>query len=263
MIRFQPRNTIWLAAMSILMALVLLSSNIGTEIQAFFIGLFTLVVLATFIDFSALTANTNIMDALQQASPLNRSRMSPAAREAIARASSRPGYLDPDVQVVDVGVIASQNGADGLTMRRTRTISKDDDGMRPFVTINVPPEEAERHSNLRFEVIDQNGAEQYVKEMRVFLRDGEMNILADTHLPLAGNDHIAGLGDWDLRVHVDGVLVAVHNFNLTASEDTRVRRLRGEYYVTSSDDHDDDDDDDDAPMSLEDLLRKQNGNGRG
>lgn len=253
MIRYNRRNTIWLGALSLLMLLVLLSGNVAGEVQAFFTGLFLLAVVATFIDFSALKPGS-LMQSIQQRSPL--SRMSPEAREAIARASARPGYYAPDIQMADIGLIALQSG-DGMVMRRARSISKDDDGVRPFVTLNVPSSEAERHANILFEIIDQNGDEQYVYEMRVYLRDGEVNILADTQLPLAGNDHIAGMGDWDLRVSVDGSLVGIHSFGLTASQDTRIRRLGGraqQRYVTHSEPEAAEEP---GPMTLEELLRKQ------
>jgi hypothetical protein len=181
--------------------------------------------------------------------------MSPQAREAYERAQARGEYRTIPLQMVDVGVIAAQSGSDGLVMRRTRSISKDDDGARPFVTLAIPPEEADRNARFRFELMDHNGKQQYVRDMTVFLRDGEMNVLADTHLPLMGNEHISGMGDWDLRVYIDDVLVGVHGFQLTPSieerqqrvergDDDRRRRLQDRGSGSQ-------------PMSLEDLLRNQ------
>ena len=257
---FNRRNVIWLGALSVLMALVLISGNVAAEVQAVFAGLFLLAAAMTFFDFNIMDSG-RLVQSLQQRSPLNRLRMSPEAREAIARASTRSGYYASSLELADLGVIALQNGTDGMVMRRTRTISKDDDGVRPFVTLNVPTSEAERHANVLFELVDQNGDEQYVYEMRVFLRDGEMNILADTQLPLAGNEHIAGMGDWDLRVSVDGILLGVHSLALTASEETRIRRLqrRSQHYVTRPE-AEQQTADENGPMSLEELLRKQSRN---
>lgn len=256
MIRYNRSNMIWVAALSALLVLVLLSNNISGDAQAMLAALFLLAMAATFIDFRKLSAG-KLAESIQQRSPLSRTRMSPDAREAIARASARAGYYTPDIHLTDLGLITLQSGSDGMVMRRTRTISKDDDGVRPFVTLNVPSHEADRHATVKFELIDQQGDEQYVYEMRVYLRDGEMNILADTQLPLAGNDLIAGVGDWDLRVSVDGNLIGIHTCHLTASHDTRVRRLqgRGQHYVTRPEPEAAEES---APMTLEELLRKQN-----
>jgi len=117
---------------------------------------------------------------------------------------------------------------DGLAMRRTRNISKDDDGVRPFITLYVHPEEAERQAVIRYEMYNQLGEEQYVHEMKTYLREGELNLLADHHLPLSGNRGIDGSGDWDLRVYVDGNLIGMHNLMLSPSVNERRRRLSGE-----------------------------------
>jgi len=113
-------------------------------------------------------------------------------------------------------------------MRRTRSMSKDDDGVRPFVTLNVEPGEAERHAMVRFELYNQYGEERFVHEMKAFLREGEMSIMTDHHLALAGNHDVQGAGDWDLRVYVDGNLVGLHNFMLAPSMNERQRRLADE-----------------------------------
>ncbi|GAB4512576.1 MAG: hypothetical protein OHK0046_12330 [Anaerolineae bacterium] len=261
MIQFKRRNTLWLAAMSVLMALVMISGNVAGEVIALFFGVWVLAVMSAFINLNTLPARTQSL--IQN--PINRSRMSPQAREAVSRASSRMGYRSPSAQLIDVGLIASQSGPEGMTMRRTRSISKDDDGVRPFVTLHVTPEQADRNVLIRYEIIDQNGREQYIYEMKVYLRDGEMNILADNHLPLRSNQQIAGMGNWDLRVLVDGNLAGIHNFALTASTEERRRRLSGnEYYVTgqNSREMDDDDDSEDIPLSLEELLRNQSSSNR-
>jgi hypothetical protein len=127
-----------------------------------------------------------------------------------------------------VGLIAVQSSYEGMAMRRTRSISKDDDGVRPFVTLNVEAGEAERHAMVRFELYNQYGEERFVHEMRAFLREGEMSIMTDHHLPLAGNREVQGAGDWDLRVYVDGNLVGMHNFMLAPSMTERQHRLAAE-----------------------------------
>jgi hypothetical protein len=258
MIRYKRRNTIWLAALAVLMSVLILSNSVSAEVQAFFFGLFVLAMAATFIDFSA---GDQLVQTIQQRSPLNRTRMSADAREAAQRASSRPGYHTSGVKMIDVGLIASQSGRDGMVMRRTRSVSKDDDAVRPFVTLHVPTAEADRNVNLRFEIFDQNGRELYVHETQTFLRDGELNVLADHHLPLMRNDQVAGVGDWDLRVYMDNFLVGVHNFALTASNEERRRRLgghsSGEYYEMGETRREVEPEPEERSLSLEELLRDQ------
>jgi hypothetical protein len=79
------------------------------------------------------------------------------------------------------------------------------------------------------------------------------------------NPDISGMGGWDLRVYVDGVLMGVHDFNHTLSEAERRHRLygskqeqmppsdgemrRAEKRLRA--------DDMNVPLSLEDLIRQQ------
>lgn len=266
MINFKRRNTLWLATLGTMMALVIISSSVSAGAQALLLGGFIAALAASMID---LGDRHQLLQTIQQRSV--RSRMSPQAREAVDRVRGRGEYLDSDLQLIDVGMIATQSGREGMVMRRTRSISKDDDGVRPFVTLLVPESEANRSASVRFEVIDQTGQEQYVHEMELYLRDGEMNILTEDHLPLIGNEQIAGMGEWDLRVYVDGNEMGVHNFALTASEYERRERLGGrraekQHYVTGSATpaaSSQPEEDEDIPLSLEELLRSQQKQQRG
>jgi len=258
MIRYNPKNTIWLAALSAIMALVLISSNLGAEVQAALVGLYLLIITATFVDVGALAqARGGVVNTIR--APLNRARMSPEAREAAARAAARSSGSTSPIQLTNIGVIAVQYGEDGsMSMRSGRSISKDDDGAIPFVKLQVPTAEADRHATLLFEFIDQNGEIQYRREERVYLREGDTDIQTDTQLSLYDNDHISGMGDWDLRVSLDGRLIGLHNFMLTASSETRARRRRptqdrGEQAARRI--AADDARSDRGQMSLEDLLR--------
>lgn len=226
MIRLKRRNTAWIAAMSVLAgAGVLAAGAAGLAIIQFFVlSVFALAVLASIVELGR--ERETLIDALRRA-PI-RNRVSPQAKEASERAKSRGGYNSTDLMMLDVGLIAVQSSVEGMAMRRTRSISKDDDGVRPFVTLNVEPSEAERHAMVRFEIYNQYGEERFVHEMRAFLREGEMSIMTDHHLPLAGNREVQGTGDWDLRVFVDGNLVGMHNFMLAPSMTERQRRLAAE-----------------------------------
>jgi len=200
-----------------------------------------------------------LMDALRRA-PM-RQRVSPQAKEASERARSHGGFTNNDMLVLDVGLIAVQSSYEGMAMRRTRSISKDDDGVRPFVTLHVDPAEAERNAVIRFEIYNQHGEERFVHEMKVFLREGEMNIMTDHHLPLAGNRDITGAGDWDLRVYADGNLVGLHNFMLAPSMTERQRRLAGEVEFGAEEKYHDfeiiDEVQQEIPPRLQDLLQNQ------
>jgi hypothetical protein len=102
--------------------------------------------------------------------------------------------------------------------------------------------------------------------MSVYLRDGELNILADHHLPLRNNGQVEGSGEWDLRVFLDNDLVGIHSFTLTPSDDERVRRLGGgaarprRYVMPQAAEADAENEE--VPLTLEDLLRNQKNQGR-
>lgn len=270
MIRYKRNHTLWLTMLGIMTALVVVAGGITADVQALVMGLFMVALAGSFVDFQAITG-TRFTEAIQQRSPLNRSRVSVEAREALSRAATRGGQRFDELQLTDVGLIATQSSTEGMAMRRTRTISKDDDGVRPFITLQIPPSEADRSATIRYEIIDQTGREQYIHEMRVYLREGEMNVLADNHLPLMDNDRIAGMGECDLRVYINGGLIGVHTFSLTASYEERRRRLHGhQHFVTESDEeeqeenpflHDRDERnpflrDREGPLTLEELLRR-------
>ena len=260
--RLKRANYPWLAVIGVLVTVAALSGQATTPVLA---GLLALFVVAVGASIELMPRKAVLIDKLQ--SPLANFRMSPAAREAVERARKRGGFIDPDVAITDIGLISQQSGQTGIVMRRSRTVSKDDDSVRPYVTLNIKPNEADRRALIRFEMIDQNGAPQYIHEMRTYLRDGEVNVLADHHLPLLGNDKLTQVGDWDLHIYIDGTLAGALTFTVTPSLEQRDRELLGgvgardlnairyrleddgeEYSVGAEDD---------VPTSLEELLRRQ------
>ncbi|MBK8024289.1 MAG: hypothetical protein IPK19_23365 [Chloroflexi bacterium] len=258
--RFQTRNLPWLAALGALMAVLLVSGAATGPAAALLLALYA----------SAVVLSSVRMD-VQPAQLLDRSRaslaaskMSPDAREAADRARRRGSLFSGGITLADVGLIATQSGSEGIAMRRTRSASGDDDGIRPFITVQVQPTEADRSARVRFEMMDHTGETRYVHEMRTYLRDGENSVLADTHLPLQSGD--VDPGDWDLRVYVDGALVGMHAFNVSPSTRDRFAYLEereaqapqaatqpaaqaGQRLRTPQDES--------LPVSLEDLLRSQ------
>ena len=225
MIRLKRRNTAWLITLALLIGFALLAAPVSAAVQLSLIGALAVAVIASMIELGP--ERETLLQVLHRA-PVRR-RITPQAREAAERAAARAGYFNRSgIVMLDIGLIAMQTGVEGLAMRRTRNISKDDDGVRPFITLHVMPEEAERQALIRYEIYNHLGEEEYVHEMKTYLREGELSLLADHHLPLAGNREIDGNGDWDLRVYVDNNLIGMHNLMLSPSVNERRRRLSGE-----------------------------------
>ncbi|MCY3574405.1 MAG: hypothetical protein OXG92_10580 [Chloroflexi bacterium] len=228
MIRLKRRNTAWLIVMAMIIGLALLAAPVSAAVQLSLIGALAVAVIASMIELGP--ERETLLQVLNRA-PVRR-RITPQAREATERAAARAGYFNRSgIVMLDIGLIAMQSGAEGMAMRRTRNISKDDDGARPFITLFVHPEEAERQAVIRYEIYNHLGEEQYVHEMKTYLREGELSLLADHHLPLAGNRGVDGNGDWDLRVYVDNSLIGMHNLMLAPSVNERRRRLSDEREV--------------------------------
>jgi hypothetical protein len=262
--RFKRRNIAWLAALGVIVGGVIVLGNAVTpQVVAALLGMYAVALLASFVELRP----QEIVNSVQR-TPLTLMRMSPQAREAVERARRRGGYMDSELTLLDVGLITAQSGEEGLVMRRTRSISKDDDGVRPFITLHVQPGEADRNVVIRYEIIDQTGDQQYVHEMKTYLHDGEMNLLADHQLPLLDNMKVTGSGDWDLKIFIDGQLVGLHSFTLAPSTDERLNRLGGdsvEEEEVAAQRREymrrrrlEEQTQEDVPTSLEDLLRDQN-----
>ena len=214
MVRFRRKNTAWLTVLGLIVLLALLAgSAITPPVAIALLSVFAMAALISSVEVGR--ERENLMSTIRRMP--TKSRMSAQAREAAERAKTNGGYTSSGVTLMDVGLIAVQSSVEGMAMRRTRSISKDDDGARPFITLNVEPEDADRNVLVRFEINSQGGESIFVHEMKAYLRDGEMSIMADHHLPLDGNGRIQGMGDWDLRVYMDGNLVGLHNFTLAPS----------------------------------------------
>lgn len=264
--RFRRQNTPWLVATGAMLGTAIVAGVASPVVIAALMGIYGGGVLLSFIQLQP----RQITRELQRA-PLSR-RMSPQAREAVERAQRRGSYVDPDMTLLDIGLITAQTGDEGMVMRRTRTVSRDDDGVRPFIQLHVAAADADRNAVLRFEILDPRGEQIYVHEAQAYLRDGEVNLLAETQLPLAANERVKGAGDCDLRVYVDGRLLGVHSFALTLSEAERRARVGGapatesgvaqsrrEYMERRARlaDEAPQQEAEDAPQSLEALMRQQ------
>ncbi len=249
--RFRRRNTAWLAALTAIIMVAVAAGGLANPPAA--LALITLLGVALIASFVEVRPN-RLREAMP-VSPLAMMRMSAQAREASERARRRSSFTPPGLTLLDIGLIALVTSPDGsMIMRRGRQVSLDDKGVRPYITLNIDPQSADRNATIRFEILDHNGQTQYVHEMKTFLRDGEMNILADTQLPLFDNDRLPGAGDWDLRVSVDGLTMGLLSFTTTPSIIARSRQ----YAPPVADNAPirlQDEADDSTPMTLEDLMR--------
>lgn len=245
--RYRPRHTAWLALLGVLVAIVAFSGVAAPSVALALVALYLVALAASVIEIDPKRLRETV-----PASPLTLMRMSPQAREAVERARRRTEFAPAGLTMLDVGLISLHSSSEGMTMRRSRSISLDDNGVRPYLTLHVAPESADRQALIRFEILDQNGQAQFVHEMKSYLRDGEMNILADHHLPLAGNERLSGAGEWDLRVFVDGGLMGALSFTMTPSLEARRRQFAREEEAS---DRLREIEVEDEPVSLEDLLR--------
>lgn len=249
--RFRRRNTAWLATLTAIIMVAVAAGGLANPPAALtLIALLGIALVASFVEFQP----NRLREAIP-ASPLSVMRMSTQAREATERARRRSPYGPTGLTLLDIGLIALVTSPDGsMIMRRGRQVSLDDKGVRPYITLNVDPQSADRNATVRFEILDHTGQTQYVHEMKTFLRDGEMNILADTQLPLLDNDRLPGAGDWDLRVSVDGQTMGLLSFTTTPSIIARTRQYAPSV-VDNAPVRLQDEADDSTPMTLEDLMR--------
>lgn len=243
----------WLAILGVMVGIALVSGAVSGAAAVALALVYAAALGASLIDVRA----NELIE--KSRSSLAAAKMSPDAREAVERARRRGSGLSAGFSLLDIGLIATFSAEHGINMRRTRSASRDDDGVRPFITLRVEPYQADRTATIRYEMIDQNGVTAYVHEMKTFLRDGEMNILADHQLPLYGNEGSVAAGDWDLRAYIDGSLIAAHSFSVAPSIDERLGRRRdadapqerAARRVATPDEASE------GPVSLEELLRSQ------
>jgi hypothetical protein len=243
--RIRSKNMSWLVILGSMVGLAVLPGGLDPAASGLLVALFGASAAATLLEFQP----ARLVE--RSRSSLNALRMSQEAREATERARRRGGSPSSGVLLLDVGLIAAQD----TILRLERNLSKDDDGARPYVVLQVPPEVADRRAVIRFEFLDPHGAARYVHEIETYLRDGEMKLLPDHQMRLYGNDDVR-LGDWDLRVSVDGRLLGAHTFTVTPSLEDRypaaareraARRLAAQEGSQSAP----------TPARLEDLLRDQ------
>lgn len=186
-------------------------------------------------------------------------KVSAEAREAAERAQARGSINISGMRLMDVGLIALRDSYEGMVMQRTRNLSLDDEGARPYITLEVPATEADRRATIRFEIDDAHGKKIFVQDQEMYMRDGRMDILADTMMPLNRSDLGIAHGEGDLRVYIDGELMGVLGATIAPSTRDRWAGRRQERQDSArSRLSDRPREEEEAPVSLEDLLRQQN-----
>lgn len=252
--RIKRRNMIWLGVLAALTGIAVISSGLSAPASLALLGALGVAGGVALFDLEPRA----LIKTVQEKTALG-GKVSADAREATERARARGGGLIGDMLVLDIGLIALDEGYDGMVMQRTRNLSLDHNGVRPYLTLQVPPIDADRRAMIRFEMDDGHGKKVYIHEQEMYLRDGTANILADNQMPLFNSDLTLAHGDGDLRVYVDGILAGVLGFKLAPSTRDRWAGRRQKHARQRLSDNEPAAKDDDAPISLEELLRQQNG----
>lgn len=251
MFQHSSRGTaVWLVIVGLALALTLITGEVPAVAAALLLAAY----LALAYGVTRRVQVGSIIESLPRP-PARRPEMTEVAREASGRASTHPRF-DPLVRLLDTGLIVDEHRPDGLSLRRGRFISLDDDGIRPFALIDVPEGIGDRMARIRFEIRDETGTSRYIYEDDKWLRAGENILLPDYRFPISGNEAHLEAGTWVMRVQVDGGVLGIHSFNLSPSLSDRRRQLSpdGELRerIWRSEEEDTA-----LPLSLEELLRQQ------
>ncbi len=252
MFRQSNRGTaVWLVIVGLALALTLLAGGVSTMVGAGLLAAYLALVAVV-----ALNVNWRGLVASLPATGLREQQATEVAQEAMARARTMPAY-DALIQLLDVGLIVDEPRPDGVSLRRGRFVSLDDDGMRPFAIISVPDGLAGRLGHVRFELRDESGRLQYVYEEEKWLQAGENVLLPDYRLPIRKKTPELTPGGWTAQVMVDGGLLGVHHFNLAPSLAARRRQISSDGEVLRERVWRSQEEDESLPLSLEELLRQQ------
>ncbi len=242
---------VWLFVVGMALGLTMLAGEVSTETGA--------VLLAAYLGLVLLISRHVQLGSLIAALPVRGSQVpepTEVAREAIARARSHPAY-DTLIRLLDVGLIVDEQRPDGLSLRRGRFISFDDEGVRPFAIIHVPEALGRRLGVVRFEIRDEAGKLHFVYEDEKWLQPGENPLLPDYRFPIRKKAAELEAGSWTVQVAVDGGVLGVHNFNVSPSLAARRQQMSTDGEILRERVWRSEGDDESLPLSLEELLRQQ------
>lgn len=252
MFQYSQRGTlVWLFIIGMALGLTMAAGEIPAEAGAALIAAY----LALVVFVTSRGQIASVLDSLP-AIGSHQAQPSEIAREAIARARRHPNY-DALVQLIDVGLVVDEQRPDGLSLRRGRFISLDDDGIRPFAIFHVPDVLSERVGKIRFELRDESGEVQYVYETEQWLKEGENTILPNYRFPVRSNKNGLDAGSWTAHVMLDEGVLGIHNFSLSPSLTDRRRQLAATDGELRERVWRSEEEDASLPISLEELLRQQ------
>jgi len=252
--RIKRRNLVWLGVLGTLTGIAVLAQGITAPASLLLLGAMGIAGAVSLFDLEPQTLIRTVQDKTALGG-----KVSADAREAAERARARGSYVSSGIQLLDVGLIALRDSYDGMVMQRTRNLSLDDEGARPYITVQVPALEADRHATVRFEISDAHGKTVYMHEQDMYLRDGKLDILANNMMPINESDLGIAHGEGDLRVYIDGDLLGVLGATIAPSTRDRWAGRRRERAQRASSRLSDQPraEQEEEPVSLEDLLKQQ------
>lgn len=227
----KSENVVWLTLMSVaaLGAIAFFPPEIKLAVILGWLG----AAILTFTDIQPLRWLRN----LQSATPIRKDHsgksQTPAARQASARAKARGNFISNDLQLLDIGLIAINQGARGPVFQRTNSLNSDHKAVRPYIRLRLPSNFYERHARLRFSLKDPTGNEMFIHEQETWLTPGEQDTIPTHQMPISDSQVTDNLGDWKLEVALDGRLIAEHNFRISPTIERRRERLQSDTSTSS------------------------------
>ena len=138
-------------------------------------------------------------------------RVAEHADFAVRSAGHDPAAMS--LRVSDIGVFAMGEGRETL-VHRLQAVRDDVDYIQPWVALRVPTLAA---GTLRFEIRDMDGRLHFQRDRSLQLEPGDNLISPPARMPV--HDALLTEGDWQLSVHADGNLLAVHSFGWMEAEE--------------------------------------------
>lgn len=231
----QRGNKLWLAILSGVVGVAVLSGVTSPVVTAALLTLLVLAGIGTFFEIDPRSALQSVQRARLSA------QMTPDAREAIDRATRGTSRDRSGIVLMDIGLITTETTRSGMDIRRGRRVTGDADGLRPYVTLHVDRARSDARARVVFEIIDQAGERQFIRQEMLRLREGAIDVVPTHHLPLSGRADLSQ-GGWELRVTIDDVPVAILPFTFSIGVRDRLRT---------------DDEATPLPMSIEEMLRAE------
>jgi hypothetical protein len=260
----QRSTRVGLALLGVMVALLSIASVAGSGLSPVVaLGIVAAYMAVAFVVLTRFDVSriTSLPERMRAGAEANRhlNRQTGAGRRATERARSRADYgLGARETLLDIGLLLNDRRPDGSWARRlSNTPSLEDGFAQPYLKLFVPAEQGERRAQIAFAIYDRAGNVQFEHVMSEYLRTGDNLILCDRQLALRGQSDGMRVGTWDLRVKIDGVPLALHDFSMSSARPERPQREAEASATAARRLSVEDDEEFAAPVSLEDLLREQ------